>query len=60
MALETKIIIKLLAEAIGRAKSVEEAYTILADTADVEGITLPSYEEFTAKIASKERKTTGI
>ena len=56
MALETKIIIKLLAEAIGRAKTIEEAYTILADAADVEGISLPSYEEFQAKIASKEVK----
>jgi len=56
MALETKVIIKLLAEAVGRAKSIEEAYTIIAETADVEGISLPSYEEFLAKIASKENK----
>jgi len=54
MALETKVIIKLLAEAIGRAKSVKEAYTILAKTADVEGITLPSYEEFLAEIEGKQ------
>jgi len=55
MASETRVIIKLLAEAIGRAKSVKEAYTILAKAADVEGITLPSYEDFLAEIESNKK-----
>jgi len=58
MALETKVILKLLTEAIGRAKTVEEAYQILAGAAEVEGINVPSYDEFLANIESTKAKKT--
>ncbi|MCL2853081.1 MAG: hypothetical protein FWE20_08635 [Defluviitaleaceae bacterium] len=46
MAYETKVILALLAQQIGRAKSVREAYTVVAKAANVEGMILPPYDEF--------------
>ena len=53
MAYETKVILTLIAEAIGRAETVEEAYTIIVQAASVDGVTLPSYEEFIAQLKKK-------
>ena len=46
MAYETKIILMLLAQQVGRAKTIKEAYTIIAAAANVEGMILPTFEEF--------------
>ena len=46
VAYETKVILTLLAQQIGRAKSIKEAYTIVVTAANVEGLKLPTYEEF--------------
>ncbi|MCL2574402.1 MAG: hypothetical protein FWE34_07625 [Defluviitaleaceae bacterium] len=46
MAYETKVILSLLADHIGKAKSVKEAYNVVVKAANVEGLKLPSYEEF--------------
>ena len=46
MAYETKVILTLLAEYVGRAKTVEEAYDVIVKAANVEGVELPSYKEF--------------
>jgi len=46
MAYETKVILALLAQQIGRAKTIKEAYTLVVQAASVEGFILPSYEEF--------------
>ena len=46
MAYETKVILALLAQQVGKAKSVKEAYTAIARAANVEGILLASYEDF--------------
>jgi hypothetical protein len=46
MAYETKVILNLLAQNIGRANSVKEAYNMVVSAASVEGMTLPSWEEF--------------
>ena len=46
MAYETKVILMLLAGQIGRARSVKEAYSMVVKAASVEGLELPSYEEF--------------
>ena len=46
MAYETKVILMLLAQQVGRAKTIKEAYTIIAAAANVEGVKLPTFEEF--------------
>jgi hypothetical protein len=46
MAYETKVILALLAQQIGRSKTVKEAYTAVVRAANVEGVQLPTYEEF--------------
>ena len=46
MAFETKVILTLLSQQVGVAKSLEEAYTFIVNAANVEGVQLPSYEEF--------------
>ena len=46
MAYETKVILALLAQQVGKAKSVKEAYTAIVKAANVEGMQLVSYEEF--------------
>ena len=45
MALETKVILKLLANTIIKSSSIEEAYIAVAEAANVEGVALPSYED---------------
>ncbi|MCL2575908.1 MAG: hypothetical protein FWE33_05690 [Defluviitaleaceae bacterium] len=50
MAYETKVILTLLAEYIGRAATVEEAYECVVKAANVEGLKLPSYAEFQKQI----------
>ena len=46
MAYETKVILALLAQQVGKAKSVKEAYNAIVKAANVEGMQLASYEEF--------------
>jgi len=46
MAYEIKVILSLLSECIGRAKTVKEAYTYVIKVASVEGLKLPDYVEF--------------
>jgi len=49
MAYETKVILALLADSVGNAKTIEEAYNIIVQAANIEGVKLPSYEEFKEK-----------
>ena len=46
MAYEIKVILKLLARCVGKSKDVKEAYSAIVEAASVEGLELPSYEEF--------------
>ena len=46
MAYEIKVILALLAKNIGKARNVKEAYSTVVDAANVEGLSLPSCEEF--------------
>ena len=46
MAYETKVILTLLSQQVGKAKTVKEAYTAVVAAANVEGMQLPTYEEF--------------
>ncbi|MCL2378942.1 MAG: hypothetical protein FWC77_07435 [Defluviitaleaceae bacterium] len=53
MAYETKVILTMLAEYIGRAKSVEEAYNFVVKAANAEGLQLPSYAEFQKELKNE-------
>jgi hypothetical protein len=46
---ETKVILALLARQVGNAETLEEAYNAIVEVANVEGVQLPSYEEFKEK-----------
>jgi hypothetical protein len=47
---ETKVILKLLADSIARAESIEEAYSYVSRAASAEGMTLPSFEDCVKEI----------
>ena len=53
MSYETKVILALLAQRIGMAKSVKEAYEAIVMAASVEGLELPSYEDFLKNIGQE-------
>ena len=56
MAYETKVILKLLADSIVRAESIEEAYGYVVRAASMEGITLPSYDECLKELQMLKKK----
>jgi len=47
MAYETKVILSLLAKSVGNSKNIREAYEHIVEAANVEGMKLPTYAEFT-------------
>jgi len=53
MAYETKVILTLLADKAGRAKTTKEIYNTIVKAANVEGLQLPNYEEFQKEIAKE-------
>jgi effector-binding domain-containing protein len=53
MEYETKVILTLLARHIGKSKTIKEAYNAVVEAANVEGLQLPSYEQF---IEAEEKK----
>ena len=55
MAYETKVILSLLAQLIGKSKTIKEAYNAIVKAANVEGVELPSYEDF-VKEQEQEKK----
>ena len=54
MAYETKVILKSLANQISMAKSVKQAYKMVKDMAEVEGMKLPSFEESKKALIDEE------
>ena len=54
MASETKVFLALLAQQVGKAKSVKEAYSAIVKAANVEGMQLPSYEDFLKEIEEEQ------
>jgi len=50
MSFEAKVILKLLARQIAMAETPKEAYNAIADAASVEGMQLPTYEEYRKQI----------
>ena len=55
MAYETKVILALIAQQIGRAKTIKEAYTLVVQAANIEGFQLPSYEEFSRELEELQK-----
>lgn len=55
MAYETKVILTLLAQQVGKAKTLKEAYTFIVSAASVEGLELPNYEDFQEKVKELEK-----
>jgi len=49
MAMETKVILQLLADSISKAETVKEAYMCVERAANVEGMRLSSFEESRAE-----------
>jgi len=45
MAYETKVILKMAARLIAKAKTVEDAYNAIAESAKDVDVELPTYEE---------------
>jgi len=54
---ETKAFLASLANNIARAQSTKEAYTIIVESANVEGVHLPSYEEKLAEIEALRKES---
>ena len=46
MAYETKVILSLLSQQVGKSKTIKEAYNSVIQAANVEGLELPSYDKF--------------
>ena len=55
MAYETKVILKMMASQVARAKSLKEVYMFVADAANAEGLEIPSYEEAKKKYDELEK-----
>jgi len=56
VAYETKVILKLLADRIATADSIQEGYEAVRDAANVEGMELPTFEEVQKKRAAIKAK----
>ena len=54
MAYETKVILTLLAQQVGKSKTIKEAYNAIVRAANVEGLSLPTYEEFVKELDAEQ------
>ena len=54
MALETKVMLSLIADGIGKSKSLKEAYSVVERAANVEGVNLPSYDDYIAGLEKEK------
>ena len=55
MAFDTKALLAVLGEGVGRAKTVREAYKYIQKAANVEGVRLPSYDDFLKEVEEENR-----
>lgn len=54
MSYETKVILALISKQIGSAQTVRDAYMAVVEAANVEGLELPTYDEYLKKAGKKE------
>jgi len=50
MAYDTKVLLSLIARYVAKADSLEDAYNAIKGAANVEGVTLPTYEEMVNEV----------
>ena len=50
MAYETKVILRLLANQIALAETIEQAFEMIRTAAQVEGLTIPDLEDVRAEL----------
>jgi hypothetical protein len=53
--IETKMLVSLMARYIARAESLKEAYNAVMAMGNVEGVSLPSYEEMLCEVGKKPK-----
>jgi len=56
MAYETKVILRSLANQVVLAKTKKQVYELVRSMAQVEGMTLPSYEDMQAEMNVDEKE----
>ena len=56
MAYETKAILRLVANHIVLAKDLEQAYELVRDAAQTEGMSLPAYKDAKKKFLGEEQE----
>ena len=56
MAYETKVILMMLANQVALAKTTKQAFEMIRSAAQVEGLTIPDYEEVRAALMGEEEK----
>ena len=54
MAYETKVILRMLANQIALAETMEQAFEMVRTAAQVEGLTIPEYEEVRRELKVKK------
>ena len=53
MAYETKVILRMLANQVALAETIEQAFELIRTAAQVEGLTIPDYEEVRRELKVK-------
>ena len=56
MAYETKVILRMLANQVALAETTEQAFEMIRSAAQVEGLTIPGYEEVRKELGVKSVK----
>jgi len=55
MALETKVLLLSLLQQVGMAKSLKDAYELIAMLAKADGVDVLSYEDFVEKYGTRDK-----
>jgi len=55
MAYETKVILRLLANQIALAETIEQAFEMVRTAAQVEGLTIPNIEDIRAELSVNKK-----
>ncbi|MCL2633543.1 MAG: hypothetical protein FWD34_03405 [Oscillospiraceae bacterium] len=55
MAFETKALLSTIADNIAKSETLKEAYSVVMKAANVEGVSLPSYEEAVEEVKAMRK-----
>jgi len=56
MAYDTKVLLSSLAQNVAKSETVEEAYLAIIQSANVEGVQLPTYDDAVKEIKELRKK----